>query len=276
MSYSKKPLRLTLRFSLAVVLALSASSLSFGAELCTGYGPQSPRDISSLEGINARIFTPAPPSAEMNLCNIHLHRNAEHKGPGFSKFAGSEVHGGYQCNDTGTLTENEMLNPNTTDLHFKGVAPNDTIEVHWVFSSCDVSLGAGLDACSSETCLNPELRVETQVFLVANDSGDSMLDYGYGYNSAGGTIINGYHQPKALPSNTGTPVIYTGSTTGPSFTEAACSPFQVTWSVRPQCAKVKLDSVLRWGASDDTIFDEDETHGVRQLVTAPELLSKIE
>jgi len=47
----------------------------------------------------------------------------------------------------------------------------------------------------------------------------------------------------------------------------------VTWSVRPQCAKVSYSSLQEWAKSNQ--FDEKKSHGVRQLVTAPELLSTI-
>ena len=45
----------------------------------------------------------------------------------------------------------------------------DTIEVHWVHSSCDVAPGSGLGSCMNDSCKNPQLRVESQVFLVVND-----------------------------------------------------------------------------------------------------------
>lgn len=45
-----------------------------------GFGPQSPRDIDAVLGSNQRVFNVAPPSSQMNLCNIHFHKNAEHKG----------------------------------------------------------------------------------------------------------------------------------------------------------------------------------------------------
>ena len=61
--------------------------------ICEGYGPQTPRDISKKSGINRRVFTLAPPYKKMNLCNIHTHTNAEHKGPGFSIFAGDDAQG---------------------------------------------------------------------------------------------------------------------------------------------------------------------------------------
>jgi hypothetical protein len=85
---------------------------------------------------------------------------------------------------------------------------------------------------------------------------------------------NGLHQAKALPSGTGEPVVFLGSTTGPSFTQEKCSALQVTWSVRPACAKVDIGSVNKW--CDGNLFNEDHAHGVRQLVTARDLLAPIE
>ena len=143
--------------------------------------------------------------------------------------------------------------------------------MHWVHSSCDVSPGKGLGSCLSEKCSNPELRVETQVFLVVNDkSALDFADFAYA-----GNIQNGLHQPKSLPVDTGTPVVFAGSTTGPKYTQSKCSPLQVTWSVRPQCAKIDVNSLHKW-VRDGNVFEEDHSHGVRQLVTAPELLSPIE
>ena len=45
-----------------------------------GFGPQSPRDIDAAAGSNQRVFETAPAYTEMNLCNIHMHDGAEHKG----------------------------------------------------------------------------------------------------------------------------------------------------------------------------------------------------
>jgi len=39
--------------------------------LCEGFGPQTPRDISSQAGLNLDDFQIAPPASDMNLCNIH-------------------------------------------------------------------------------------------------------------------------------------------------------------------------------------------------------------
>jgi len=244
-------------------------------EACKGFGPQTPRDIDSLNGDNKRSFSLAPASTEMNLCNIHFHENAEHKARDFSIYAGDgDGHGydsGYQCAVSKSLSDAEMAP--TKEAVCKGkhgdLQPGDTIEVHWVHSSCDVKPGAGLGSCLSDSCANPNLRVETQVFTLVNDP-DALnfndLDYD-------GNMVNGYHQPKAIPDNTGKPVEFLGSTTGPKYSEQSCSPLQVSWSVRPQCAKLDINSVGEW--CKDNAFNEDHAHGVRKLVVNPRLLSEI-
>ena len=236
-------------------------------EICQGYGPQTPRDIDSLGGTNKVKFQLAGSSSELNLCNIHFHKNAEHKAKEFSIFAGKGKDGGYQCGISKSLTKAELKTPKEEIC--KGLQPGDTIEVHWVHSSCAVQPGPGLGSCLSEACANPDLRVETQVFTLVNDS--SALDFND--LDYAGSQVNGYHQAKSIPSNTGAPVVFTGSTTGPSYTEQACSALQVTWSVRPQCAKLDINTIGKWCESND--FNEDHAHGVRELVTNKALLSPI-
>lgn len=242
-----------------------------GEALCEGFGPQTPRDITKTAGANTVTFPLAPPPSELNLCNIHTHTNAEHSGPGFNVFVGDDKHGGFACNDHDSLTEAQRSEPTGIEPAFGHVKPGDTIEVHWVYSSCDVAPGEGLGSCLKDDCKDPLLRVETQVFLVVNDP--KALDFTtFDYAGPPG---EGRHQPRALPSGTGDPVIFRGSTTGPSYTQSTCSPVKVTWSVRPQCARVDISSLHRWSASGN-VFEETESHGVRQLVTAPELLAPIE
>lgn len=235
--------------------------------LCLSSGPQTPRDISSVEGLNTVTFPVAPLAPEMNLCNIHTHTNAEHKGPGFSVFVDDSDHGGYACNDTPSLTEAELTSAPGT---FGGVKPGDTIEVHWVHTTCQALPGEGLGACIPDDCTDPVLRVEAQSFLIVNDADalDFMEFATTVENSSGGQNAN------ALPQGTGTPVEFLGSTTGPSYTQSTCSPAHVTWNVRPQCAKLDINSLHAWAESGNT-FNEKKSHGVRQLVTAPELLSPI-
>lgn len=237
---------------------------------CEGFGPQTPRDIDNVAGENKRQFSVSSSYQNMNLCNLHFHNNAEHKAKDFSIYAGEGEHGhggGYQCNISKSLTKAELKAPEKEVC--KGLKPGDTIEVHWVHSSCDVSPGEGLGSCLSASCSNPDLRVETQVYTVVNDP----KAVNFNDLSVSDKLVNGYHQAKSLPSNTGKPVEFLGSTTGPKYTEQQCSPLQVAWSVRPKCAKVDINSLAKW--CEGNVFKEDHAHGIRALVTNPKLLSKI-
>lgn len=253
----------------AILIApLGATNPAAAGEACQDYGPQTPRDIADKSGRNSRIFPLAPPHTALNLCNVHFHSNAEHKGPGFNVLVNRKESGGYQCNEAGDLKPAERITPEHGACH--GLKAGDTIEVHWVYSSCAVSPAKGLEACSSSACANPTLRVEAQVFLVVNDpKALKFTDFDYV-----GKPVDGVHQAKALPKGTGEPVVFHGSTTGPKYDEDTCSPLQATWSVRPACAKVDIKSLNAWCA--DNAFDENHAHGIRPLVTAPEQLAKIE
>lgn len=255
--------------AIAAMTSLTAQADGHGHSngICKDAGPQTPRDISNGYGLNGVTFDMAPPSTEMNLCNIHSHTQAEHKGPGFN-LAVNDGTAGFACNETRTLTQDELK---AAPGAYKGVMPGDTIEVHWVHTTCDATPGEGLGACVPEGCTDPLLRVETQVFLMVND--DNALDFmDLAYQ---GNKVNGLHQPRSLPKSTGLPVQFLGSTTGPSYTEQVCSPAQVTWSVRPQCEKLDINSLHKWAESDN-VFNETKSHGIRELVTSPELLSPIQ
>lgn len=232
---------------------------------CEDFGPQTPRDIDNISGENPVDFSMAPAFSNMNLCNIHFHEGAEHKSMDFSIYKGDGDHGyggGFQCNMSKNLSASELA-PTKESIcsgEHGELKPGDTIEVHWVYTSCDVEPGPTLGACVSSSCANPDLRVETQVFTLVNDP--DALDF------------NELKLAGDLPTDTGKPVQFLGSTTGPKFSEAVCSPYQVTWSVRPKCAKLDINSVGQWCKSN--AFDEDHAHGVRKLVTNPKLLSPIE
>lgn len=234
-----------------------------------GYGPQSPRDIDNIQGNNKRTFAHAPVYTDMNLCNIHFHKNAEHKGGEFTQHAGNGdgfgYQGGYQY--SGKLSEAE-LTPLTHDVGASkhgSLYPGDTIEVHYVHSTAKVTPGPTLGACLSEANTNPQLRVETQVFVLVNDAEAESFD---DLTKLG--MVNGLHQAMNIPSNSGTPIQYIGSTTGPGYNQIA-SPLQVSWNVRPQVIKVEIYSVGKW--LEANAFDEDHAHGVRNLIVNPDLLS---
>jgi hypothetical protein len=237
-----------------------------------GFGPQSPRDIDAAAGSNDRVFEAAPAYTEMNLCNIHFHENAEHKGGEFSKYAGNgDGHGygsGYQY--TGELSAAELtaLDMEIGKTEHGDLVPGDTIEVHYVHTTANVNPGPTLGACLSDAINNPQLRVETQVYVLVND--ENALDF---MDLTKHEIKDVVHQALNIPTNTGTAVQYEGSTTGPGYNEKG-SPFQVSWSVRPKVAKVNLATVGTWLKGN--VFDEDHAHGVRNLVINPELLSDID
>lgn len=236
-----------------------------------GFGPQSPRDIDAVHGNNTRTFSTAPSYQKMNLCNIHFHKNAEHKGGQFTTFAGiGDGHGynsGYKYN--GILTEQELSPAGEICKSKHGaLSSGDTIEVHYVFSSAQVQPGPTLGSCLSQNVINnPQLRVEAQVYVVVND--DQAQDF---MQLVAHKEKNGLHQATGIPGNTGHPVQYAGSTTGPGYNTKG-SPFQVTWNVRPKVSKVNIATVGEWCKGN--VFNEDHAHGVRNLVINPDLLSQI-
>jgi len=65
-----------LLFSTPVLASGSGQGQSSGGAVCVGFGPQTPRDIDQTAGENTSTFVTAPPASEMNLCNIHFHKNA--------------------------------------------------------------------------------------------------------------------------------------------------------------------------------------------------------
>lgn len=260
-----------LGFYLGLAQDVMAQTQESNSQICEGFGPQTPRDIDQAAGENKQIFSLAPNYQSMNLCNIHFHSPAEHKAKDFSVAASSDPTDsalGYQCQMSQLLTRAEFA---SSEKNFcKGVKSGNTIEVHWVYSSCDVQPGKSLNACLSEQCTNPNLRVETQVFVVVNNPAAlNFKDFAYA-----GKSVDGYHQTKSLPKNTGKPIEFLGSSSAAEFTAEHCSPLQVSWSVRPQCAKVDINSLSDW--CRENAFKEDYAYGVRKLVTQPKLLSKIE
>lgn len=236
-----------------------------------GFGPQSPRNINSATGNNKRSFGMAPVSSEMNLCNIHFHKNAEHSGGQFVKYAGNGNGRGHKSGYiySGKLSESES-NPVKEDIcpsEFGKLQSGDTIEVHYVYSSAQVNPGHTLGACLNDSIKNPQLRVETQVYVLVNDSNALNFSKLTQFDQK-----NSNYQALNIPTNTGKPIIYEGSTTGPAYNETG-SPFQVTWSVRPNVAKVNVNTVGAWCKAN--AFGESHAHGVRNLIVNPDLLSHI-
>jgi len=241
-----------------------------------GFGPQAPRDIDAVDGNNQRIFSEAPASTKMNLCNIHFHKNAEHKAKDFSIYAGNGNGEGYQSGykyDSSLLSKAELAptKHKICDSHHSTLRPGDTIEVHYVYSTAQIKPGKGLGSCFNADIpkQNPQLRVETQVYVLVNDK----HALNFKDLTKFGKTKSGLYQATGIPSNTGTPVQYEGSTTGPGYNEKG-SPYQVSWSVRPHVAKVNIATVGKW--CEKNAFSENHGHGVRNLVKNLDLLSKID
>jgi len=237
-----------------------------------GFGPQSPRDLETVSGDNQRMFNTAPPYTEMNLCNIHFHEGAEHRGGEYTTYLGNGDGTGYGTGFgyDGELTEAELAPYDSPVGEFeKGeLVPGETIEVHYVHTTAQITPGPTLGACLSESIVNPQLRVEGQVFVLVNDENAAnfadMMEIG---------VVNGYHQALYIPADTGAPITYPGSTTGPSYNTKG-SPIQVSWSMRPGVIKVDIRSVDAW--LSDNPFDEKYAHGVRNLVVNPALISDLD
>jgi len=256
----KKSLGMALFLSIALVGTVNANESHHEApkeaNQCIGAGPQAPRDVDSLAGTNAVTFEMAPATADMNLCNVHFHRNAEHKAAAYSTFVKDGDHSGWACQEPAA---GRLENEHAEYEGCQGIAEGDTIEVHWVYTTCDTEsagvtpMGGGLNACMTTTCSNPELRVAAQVFVLQK---------------------NGELKFANSPISSDDPTVsYIGSTTGPTFNNNHCSPFQVTWDVITSCRTLDIDDFSKWCSNNQ--YHENHAHGVRELVTPEKLLSKI-
>lgn len=251
------------------VIAAQRATLATATE-GKGFGPQSPRDIDAREGVNQRVFGSAPDVSNMMLCDIHFHENAEHRGGQFTSFAGNGDGQGYGTGFkfNGELTDAELapIDMPVGKSDHGDLVPGDTIEIHFVHSTAQATLGNGLGTCLSDSIGNPQLRVETVVAVLVSGGGVDFTEM------AQIKEVGGLKQVPNLPTDLGQPVVYEGSTTGPGYNEKA-SPFQVTWSVRPEVVKLNIETVGAWLM--DNPFGENHAHGVRNLVTNPKLLSPI-
>lgn len=223
---------------------------------CIGAGPQSPRDIDSPGGSNPVQFEQAPSINDMNLCNIHFHRNAEHKSAAYSTYVEDGSNSGWACQEP---APGRLENKHAEYRECEGIAEGDTIEIHWVYTTCDINsagvkpLGGGLNACLTTMCPNPELKVVAEIFVLRHDGE--------------------FKFSESPVEHTDPTVVYTGSTTGTTFNNQHCSPFQVTWDVKKTCDTLDIDSFSTWCAHNK--YDDHHAHGVRELVTSKKLLSKI-
>ena len=223
---------------------------------CERVSPQSPRDITNPAGTNPVRFSKALlPITQMRLCDIHFHKPAEHKIPATIPTSPA----GFVCAAKAAPSAPPQAAGEAGHAGCQGVQAGDTIEVHWVYTTCNVDPAPTLNSCFSANCINPQIRAEAQVFrLVSTGQGQDWQASGYS------------QYPPPAGSRT---VEYLGSTTGDAYDDQKCSPFQVLFKVRPNCLPLTLASLNRW--CDDNPYDEDHPHGVRKLVTNPALLSRI-
>lgn len=231
---------------------------------CVKAGPQAPRDITSLAGSNSIAIAKAPPAGKMNLCDIHFHKFAEHRASGYTQLAGKGDHKGYVCNGHAPKSGGHTMGGHGPSTGCGGIETGDTVEVHWVFTTCDVKPGPTLGSCFSDTCKAPKLRVEARVFYLSDKKSagnfSSFSDYSSGRVS--------------VPAAKGA-VEYAGSTTGSGYNDGTCSPFKVTWNVSSACTPLQIASINNWCGKDKNAFKEDHAHGVRLLVKDTKLLSHI-
>lgn len=251
------------------VIAAQNAALAAGGSM---FGPQSPRDLSNRGGANQRVFAHAPERQALNLCNIHLHENAEHRGGEFTTFAGNgDGRGngtGFRYNGILSAAELAPVGRAIGESDEGNLVPGDTVEIHFVYTSADAKPGATLGACFTDATKNPQLRVEAVVAVLVNDPKAANM-----VRMSEITQASGLYQAPNLPDHLGKPIRYAGSTTGPAYNEVA-SPFQVTWSVRPKVLKLDLNALGAW--LEDNPFKETHAHGVRNLVTNPALLSAMD
>lgn len=225
-------------------------------------GPQAPRDIDSAWGNNTTQFRTAYKTEKMNLCDIHYHWNAEHKSAEYSvKVDTDNDHSGWAVVEPASTdpvyrAKHDIAHLLDGDAHDIGVIVGDTIEVHFVHTSCNVKYeelepANGLGNCATDVCANPQLRVVAQVFKVVDHHAD----------------VSDLEHPMKHDDGR---VVYTGSTTGSKYNNDHCSPFQVTWDVKKTYATIDAHGLAEWSHKR-----EQHAHAVRELVTRSELLSPI-
>ena len=247
-------------------------------------GPQSPRDINQNGGENRTAFTVAKSSNTMQLCNAHFHKNAEHRGIGFTKVASPT---GHQCDAALSPVFKTPVAGAPNGVCEGTVKPGDTIEMHFVFTSCkDASPGPTLGACSTKSCRNPSLRVEARIFVLVNSHGNQHVP-GLGslakVSEFGSLFGSHEHLPPVVVPSAARAVQYQGSTTNTAFDNSStCSPAHVTWQVGQSCTPLDIRSLQEWCEGNNPFREKEgnvmkpiEGHGARALVTNPKLLSAI-
>lgn len=246
---------------------------SFEPMACDFAGPQSPRDVTGVDGSNpykVEGLQRTTSTEGMRICNVHFHRFAEHRSEGqYDVDKGRE---GWACRSAGASSGDGQAAPDENGgLDEQAPAHDgDTVEVHWAYTTCpqqliDEQIAAALEkdpkaitGLAPCACPGAEIVFEARIFRISKDSG---LD----------TLSN------TPPPPTGELARYFGSTTGAVY-NGTCSPIQSGWRVDRSCGELKLSALEAWlqDPRGAILFNESKPHGVRELVTDPKILSRLE
>jgi len=241
---------------------------------CEDAFEQSPADVSigAEEGMREGAGTLVEDYEAAGMCvvNVHFHLGAEHKSAGQYDVDGAEFMAslgeserrrlaaaedypgwfcqGYDAEDPKYTTEYEWE-------YCEGVHVGMTYEIHWPASThghCGrFTDGLGGLFCYSQT---PDaIGVQGQVFMIVNDE-DHLVD----------DLTSGMR--KDLASDV---AMYTGSSTGPSYSDEICSPYApISWHVDREChllSAKSFDHLCKY-MKDQGQTKDLEPHGSRDTV----------
>jgi len=259
------------------VTVAAKCAYDFTKPKCADAEPQAPRDLSK-----AATGLKTPKAATLNvaqqkmlpLANVHYHLGAEHKSDAYKLDADSKAYDakktrrlevdeeiedddlenrmqpagarrlatnprpGFMCSATGLTAAEKTA---YTFQYCKNVEVGKTYEIHYVHSSAATHLPAaaasgkhdsmndGLGgAANGRGQLNPMVVVQGLVVQITND--------------AQAPVVNDMlHNWDGFATGRDA-VMYSGSTTGPSHTNAICSPYIITWHVDKRCNKISAKS----------------------------------
>jgi len=216
---------------------------------CEDAQPQAPRDLSTgapgaKRAIGPLNLVPGQADATANgfvHVNTHFHEGAEHKSDAYHSAPHGAAHErrllsghavpGWQCADSVDHEHDNSGMWAPYEFQFcKDVNVGHTYEIHYVHATGGPKniahpMSGGLGGALFET-RNPSIIVQAQVYVVVNDD-----SYG-----VAGSLLDFQHR------SDNDVVAYTGSTTGRSFNNEFCSPYEINWHVDRACHRVSAKS----------------------------------
>jgi len=203
-----------------------------GQHMCATARPQAPRDLTTgAMGSNSIAPMMAlhpdlikPPS--MVLVNTHFHDYAEHKTDAAN--IPNPNGAGWAC----PAPANK--GPEYNWQYCKDVHVGHTYEFHWVHSTGGTGLSPGLGG-AFELVNNPSVLVCGQPVVVVNrvpNYDPSLSTFSITSPEYGGRTEG------TVPLKT-----YIGSTTGSSYNNEVCSPYEVNWTVDLACTEVTAEAM---------------------------------